>query len=123
MSAHILVIDDDPIVLSMVEAMLVDLGHHVTTACDGQAGMNLFRAAQPDLVITDIMMPMKDGFETIVEIKRLRPDAKIIAMSGGGTMGRRTLLDIAVALGATQKLRKPFDSFRLSEVVNAVMHA
>jgi len=82
--ARILVIDDDIQILEMLGQTLEREGYEVVDALDGKEGMRLYREAPTDLVITDIVMPEKEGVETIMELKRDFPDVKIIAMSGGG---------------------------------------
>jgi DNA-binding response OmpR family regulator len=69
----------------------------------------MFRSEKPDLVITDIIMPEKEGIQTITEIRREQPDAKIIAVSGGGRVGNTDFLKIARSLGADDAVAKPVD--------------
>ena len=115
--ARILVIDDDATVRLSVKLALEDADHAVQAAADGREGTVLFRKSPADLVITDIFMPEKEGLETIDEIKRLRPQTKIIAISGGGRMAPDDYLMIAKSLGADRSLQKPFDIQHLVEVV------
>ena len=82
-------------------------GFNVLTAIDGKEGMHLFNDKKVDLVITDIVMPDKDGFETILELKRICPDIKIIAMYGGGCGHPEYYLDTAKGLGAQYTFEKP----------------
>jgi DNA-binding NtrC family response regulator len=105
----ILVIDDDVIVRETIIQILEDQGYQVVGAEDGRRGLAAFRSERPDLVITDIIMPEKEGIQTITEIRRERPDAKIIAISGGGRIGNTDFLKIAQKLGATDIISKPFD--------------
>jgi len=107
--SKILVIDDDVVVRTAMVQFLEDLGYDVVSAEDGQRGMRLFRSEKPDLVITDIIMPEKEGIQTIAEIRRERPDAKVIAVSGGGRVGNTDFLKIARQLGATDVIAKPVD--------------
>ena len=117
MKAHILLIEDDPDVLHAIEILLSNLGYKVETARNGREGLKKFRANAPDLVLTDIIMPEVEGIETIIAMRQLRPDAKIVAMSGGGPMNRESLLDMTVKLGATRSLAKPFDYDELVQVI------
>ena len=71
--------------------------------------MAVFRGWQPDLVITDIIMPDQEGIQTITEMRAAKPDAKIIAISGGGRIGNTDFLKIAQVLGAMAVIPKPFD--------------
>jgi two-component system chemotaxis response regulator CheY len=107
--AKILVIDDDTIVRETIVQVLEDHGHGVVSAEDGKRGVAAFRAERPDLVITDIIMPEQEGIQTITEIRGLAPQAKIIAISGGGRIGNADFLKIARHLGAADVIAKPFD--------------
>jgi CheY-like chemotaxis protein len=121
MSARILLIDDDPDVLLAIEILLSHLGYTVETARNGREGLKMFRANAPDLVLTDIIMPEKEGIETIIEMRRLLPNARIVAMSGGGPMNRESLLDMTLKLGASDTLAKPCDDEQLARVIERVM--
>ncbi len=113
----VLVVEDNPIVMQTATMLLEDSGFRVVTAVDGVDGLKKFRQATPDVVLTDIIMPDKEGISLIIDIRRERPDAKIIAMSGGGRIGNSDYVTIAKALGADIGLRKPFDDL---ELINAV---
>ena len=115
--ARILIIDDDNAILSFLKERLIYEGFNVLTASDGKEGMNLFNDNQVDLVITDIIMPDKDGFETIIELKRICPDIKIIAMSGMGLGMIDPCLKTAKFSGAEYALAKPFE---ISNLLTAV---
>ena len=105
--ARILIIDDDDIIRRMLCLMLTKAGYEVLDAADGQEGIELFRENEIDLVITDLIMPEKEGIEMIMELKNDFPDVKIIAMSGGAQMGPEGYLQLADALGAQHTLKKP----------------
>ena len=109
----ILVIDDDYLVRYTLARLLRAKGYEVVTAADGERGMIEFRNAAPDLVITDIIMPEQEGIETIRLMRRERPDAKIIAISGGARIGDLDVLEIARKLGADDVIHKPFDAAEL----------
>jgi YesN/AraC family two-component response regulator len=81
--AKILVFDDEPSILLMLKKMLEKAGHEVDVALNGREGMEIFEINKPDLLITDIIMPQKEGLETILELRRKYPELKIIAISGG----------------------------------------
>jgi len=105
---RILIIDDDHHILLMIKKMLERAGYEVDLASNGVEGLALFQKIQADLVITDIIMPEKEGLETIREMKRLQPDLKVIAMSGGGKISADNYLETAKIFGASKVLEKPF---------------
>jgi CheY-like chemotaxis protein len=105
----ILVIDDDTIVRPSIIHLLEDEGYQVSSANDGKRGMVMFRSGQPDLVTTDIIMPEQECMQTIAEILKAVPNAKIIAISGIGRVGNVDFLKMAKSLGATDTVAKPFD--------------
>lgn len=121
MIEKILVIDDDPAILLMIEIILTGAGYRVTCAPDGDEGVRLFRALRPDLVITDVIMPVREGIETILAIRQDQPNAKIIAMSGGGRTASRDLLTMARRLGADRIMSKPFTIDELTAVVEQTL--
>jgi CheY-like chemotaxis protein len=114
------VIDDDPNIRQMLHHMLEREGFEVSTASNGNEALAMFRAQPADLVITDIIMPEKEGIETIRELKGAFPDTKIIAISGGGRVGPSDYLKMAKLLGAQRTIAKPFDR---SEMLSAVKEA
>ena len=119
--ATILIIDDEKLILGFLEERLMDEGFNVLTASDGKEGMNLFNGNKVDLVITDIIMPDKDGFITIMELKKICPDIKIIAISGGGRGLPAYYLDTAKSFGAKYTFEKPFKTSALVEAVHELL--
>lgn len=119
--AKILVIDDDNGVREVIVMTLEAAGHTVDEARDGREGVARFKANPPDLVITDIIMPDKEGIEVIRDLKALVPDVRIIAMSGGGRTGNMDFLDIAKEFGATHILHKPFRPQEMLKIVAQVL--
>ncbi len=117
----ILLIDDDPRMLAMIQRILQSENYQVATAASGALGLELFRQLKPNLVITDILMPDKDGIETLREIRNLDPHARIIAISGGGRAKYRNFLEIAQEFGATEVLEKPFRREQLLTAVFRVL--
>lgn len=115
--ATILIIDDEKSILGFLEVRFMGEGFKVLTAIDGEEGINLFSDNQVDLVITDLIMPKKDGFVTIIDLKRICPDIKIIAMSGGGHAPPKYYLDISKGLDVHYIFQKPF---KTSDLVDAV---
>lgn len=114
----ILVIDDNIAVRNTLTQILESAGYQVVCAEDGQRGLNVFRAEQPDLVITDIIMPEKEGIETIRDIRHECPNAKIIAISGGGRGGNNDYLKVARQLGASDVIAKPLDPDQFIAIVH-----
>ena len=106
--ASILVIEDDEMVRELLQEILTRAGYDVTEASDGEVGIRLYRKKQPDVVITDLIMPNKEGIETIMELRRDFPDVKIIAIAGGGHASPTRYLKMAEQLGAQRTLAKPF---------------
>lgn len=105
--AYILVIDDDEQLRRLFKGILHSEGHEVAEAGEGTEGIRLYRERRPDLVITDLIMPGKEGIETILELRQLDPTVKIIAVSGGGRIGPENYLATAHTLGAAETLTKP----------------
>lgn len=114
---RILIIDDDHHILLMIKKMLERAGFEVELASNGNRGLELFKRVPVDLVITDIIMPEKEGLETIREMRKLRSDLKIIAMSGGGKISSDNYLEAAKIFGANRVLGKPFSQ---KQIVTAV---
>ena len=110
--ANILLVDDEPLVVETLSNAITSKGHTVVTAANGVEGMKKFSEGKYDLVITDIIMPDKEGIELIMEMKRLAPGIKIVAISGGGRTGNVEFLKMATKLGAIASMKKPI---RLAE--------
>ncbi len=108
--AKILIIDDEKPVRDALEAIAAAAGHQTRAAGDGRQGLVQFAAFQPDLVITDMLMPEKEGIETIADLRKLRPTLPIIAISGGGRVGNLSFLKIAQRFGANRTIAKPFSA-------------
>jgi CheY-like chemotaxis protein len=117
MKPYILVIDDDAMVRQALIQVLENSGYEVHCASDGRQGLQAFRIRRPDLVISDIIMPEMEGIETIMEVRILSRDCPIIAISGGGRLGRADFLAVAKQLGATATLVKPFETEDLLRTV------
>lgn len=105
--ARILLIDDDELLRSVIAKSLTHAGHQVLQAGDGKQGVEIFQASNFDLVITDVIMPVQEGVETIMELRRENPTLPIIAISGGAT-NSKLYLEIAGRIGACRVLAKPF---------------
>ena len=118
--AQILLIDDDDLLRGVLAKALGHAGHDVIQAADGQQGIELSRATTVDLVITDLIMPVKEGVETIVQLRRERPQLPIIAISGGVT-NSEVYLKIAAKIGAKRILAKPFTPQELLATIREVL--
>lgn len=119
--AKILLIDDDEQVRKFLNNLLSEKGHEVIEAPNGRTGTELFQVRPVDIVITDIVMSEQDGIETIKNLKRIDPEVKIIATSGGCVSIAPTQgLRLAMFLGAIAAIKKPFGG---SEIITAVEKA
>jgi len=118
---RILLIDDDALARDMLRQMLERAGYDVVEAASGRDGLQQYQATAIDLIITDILMPDQDGLETIQELRRLAPEAKIIAITGGGQSGLLDLLPVAAKLGAQWTLRKPLQRLELLEAIRQLV--
>ena len=121
--AHILIVDDDPMIRIALRQALRSEGHKVTEAPDGQAALVLYRERHPDLIITNIVMPEKDGLETIKELRRDFPDAKIIALTGYEESVAGGHLELAREYGAAHAFTKPFDRDKMVAAVKELLAA
>jgi DNA-binding response OmpR family regulator len=115
--ARILVIDDDEIVNGMIVQMLTEAGFEAEGAHDGAQGLKLFDQKTYDLIITDIVMPGKEGIETIGAIRKKSRTLPIIAISGGGILNSDRYLAMALEFGANQTIQKPFGREAFLKVV------
>ena len=115
--AKILIIDDEEPIRKMLRMLFEKNGFEVFDACNSHHGITVFKEHDPDLVVTDLIMPEKEGLETIREIKKLNPDTKIITISGGGVVHPEMYLDLAGKLGADHSFAKPVDT---EELVSAI---
>lgn len=119
--SRILVIDDENDVRVLAQAALEAEGHTVRVAADGVEGMRIARREPLDLVVTDLVMPEKEGIETIHDLRQEFPDLPIIAISGGGRAGADVYLDTAAELGADVILQKPFAMAALASAVRQLL--
>ena len=104
----ILLIEDDELFREALAAALTEHGYLVRQARDGADGLRLFRVEPANLVLTDIVMPGREGIETVMELRRTNPKLGIIAMSGGFAKHAPLYLRLAGGLGANCTLKKPF---------------
>ncbi len=114
---RVLVIDDEAQIRSMIRLVLEREGYVVGEAADGAEGIRLFRETPADLIITDLIMPNKDGIGMMLELTKDFPTVNIIAMSGGGLNRPDGYLMGAKKLGAVHTLAKPINRQELLRVV------
>jgi len=120
--ANIVVVDDDPGLRGAIRKILERGGHTIREAEDGDKGVRLVEREAPDLVVTDLLMPKKEGIETIMELRERFPKVRILAISGAGTLdGEGGPLVDAELFGAHGTLPKPFSVETLLSVVDQVL--
>ncbi|GAA3915525.1 response regulator transcription factor [Litoribacillus peritrichatus] len=125
--AKILLVDDDPEFNSSLKQCLEFSGHDVITAFDGKQGLELFQQEQPDVLITDIIMPEIDGLELILKLatKTETNDyafpCKVIAISGGGRFAGDNYLDCADAIGVDAIIAKPLSLIELDNTIKSLL--
>ncbi|MBU0719321.1 MAG: response regulator [Planctomycetes bacterium] len=120
MSARVLIVDDDEMARSVLHKKLGECGYDVVEAIDGRQAVQLLREDTIDLVITDILMPEKDGLEIIMFLRKEQPEVKIIAITGAAPA---SYLDSARSLGASRTFRKPFKLEDLAAAVEDLLSA
>lgn len=113
----ILVVDDDPQFRAVLRQMLEYEGYAVLEACDGNEGLKHFCATPVDLVITDLIMPDREGLDLVQALRQVTPEVKIIVLSGGSRRLPMDFLPLAEMLGAQYTFAKPV---RRRELVDAV---
>lgn len=118
---QILIIDDEQATLIILRKMLEAEGYRVLDALDGQEGLELFRQNDVDLVITDMVMPVKDGLKTIMELMEESPATPVIAISGGGVIAKERYLAVAGCLGDVLTIPKPFERQTLVAAVKQLL--
>lgn len=120
--AGILLVEDDNDLRGMLRRSLEKRGNHlIIEACNGKEALMKFKSLLIDLVITDLVMPEQDGIGLIMELKKIKPGIKIIAISGGGKGGPANYLSIAETLGAEAVFSKPFSINTLQEKVDSIL--
>jgi len=119
--ARILLVEDDDSVRRMLRRTLERAEHEVFEASNGHEALERRREVEPDLIIIDLIMPEKEGLETIQDLRREGVQVPIIAMSGGGKIGADSYLSVARALGAARVLSKPFGAAELLRDIDALL--
>jgi len=118
--SNILLVDDDDQLRPLMRLVLERAGYSVREAHNGTDAMTQFTQHPADLVITDLIMPDKEGLALILELRRINRKIKIVAMSGGGRVNPKDYLEVAKKFGANLALNKPFSN---SELIHAVRQA
>jgi DNA-binding response OmpR family regulator len=119
--AKLLLVDDNQDLLGMQGEFLRMSGHEVETATNGEEAIAHAASSHFDLIITDIIMPTKDGIEVIITLRKTMPALKVIAISGGGRLNAKDYLSIAQKLGAAATRAKPFSGSELVATVDRVL--
>lgn len=119
--ARILLVDDEQDFRRIVSRMLTAGGHQVEEAVDGRQAIEAYRARPSDLVLADLYMPDVDGVEAIIRLRHEFPEVRIIAVSGGGYLGKDDVLKIAAGVGAQATLTKPLEKKTLLAAVEKVL--
>ncbi len=117
----VLIVDDDSELLESLRLVVELAGFAVITAENGVRGLQAFRNTDPAAVLIDIVMPKLDGIETVRQMRREGPSAKIIVMSGSPQVGKVELADAARELGAVAALEKPFDPAELTKLLRELV--
>ncbi len=118
--ASVLIVDDEEQLRLLMRQALEQADFKVQDAKDGKDALDQYRRNPTDLVIMDILMPGQDGLESIIQLRREFPTAKVIAITGGSEMiGVLNYLEVAKMLGARRTLHKPFDLKELVEAAEA----
>ena len=119
--ARILLADDNDAFRRMLQLTLTQMGHTVDEAHDGAQAWKKFEAQPADLVIMDLIMPEKEGLETIRLFRKNKITVKILAISGGGRVDARDMLSIARQFGADHVLAKPFSNAELAAALKFLL--
>jgi CheY-like chemotaxis protein len=115
--ARILIIDDDEVARLTSGAVLEAVGHDVAYAADGDEGVTAYAAAPFDVVVVDLIMPVKGGLRTIRELRELDADVRVVAVTGVAPAD----LDLAEGLGALYTLTKPIEPLQLRRTVESLV--
>lgn len=119
--AHILVVDDDERLRTLLRLVYEKAGHTVTEAADGNDALRAYTECPADVVVLDIVMPEKEGLETLRELRAMNPDVNVIAVSGGGRIGPEDYLIAAEKLGARYAFPKPIPHDTLLDATEALL--
>ena len=118
--ARVLILDDEEAVREVIRMVLEEDGHEVAEASNGVTGLEMFRAQPVDVVVTDLIMPKKDGIETIRDLRREFPNVKIVALSGRGGIQINANLARAKQVGADITILKPCEPCEILDAVRSL---
>jgi two-component system response regulator (stage 0 sporulation protein F) len=119
--AKILLVEDDDLVRDMLAQVLQRASHEVISATNGDEATELLKTIEPDIMVTDIIMPKKSGITLISEVKNKHPNMEIIAISGGGRLDPTGYLDLSESIGATVSFEKPVDKAALLMAIDLLL--
>lgn len=121
--AKILLVEDDNLVRDMLTQVLERASHEVASAADGEAASVILQTSEPDVMVTDIIMPKKSGITLISEVRNRHPNMEIIAISGGGRLDPKGYLDLSESIGASVSFEKPIDNSALLMAIDLLVHS
>lgn len=121
--AKILLVEDDDLVRDMLVQTLQRANHQVESANNGEEATAILQKSEPDIMVTDLIMPKKSGITLISEVKDKHPNMEIIAISGGGRLDPTGYLDLSESLGATVSFEKPIDNAALLMAIDLLLHS
>lgn len=120
--AKILLVEDDDLVRDMLTQVLQRASHEVISVANGEDATTSLQTSEPDIMVTDIIMPKKSGITLISEVKNRHPGLEIIAISGGGRLDPTGYLDLSESLGASVSFEKPIDNNALLMAIDLLLH-
>jgi CheY-like chemotaxis protein len=120
---RVLLVDDEDAIREMLDLLLQRRGFLVVTARDGNEAVRFYKEQEFDLVITDLIMPGKEGIETILEMRAMKRPIRIIAISGGGRVDQSMYLHLAKSVGADRVVSKPFLPADFLKIVDEILAA
>jgi two-component system, response regulator, stage 0 sporulation protein F len=119
--AKILLVEDDNLVRDMLAQVLQRASHEVECASNGDEATEVLKRIEPDIMVTDIIMPKKSGITLIAEVKDKHPKMEIIAISGGGRLDPTGYLDLSESIGAAVSFEKPVDKAAILMAIDLLL--
>jgi len=121
--ARILLVEDDDLVRDMLAQIMRRASHDVDSVANGEEATDILKKVEPDIMVTDIIMPKKSGITLISEVRNRHPHMEIIAISGGGRLDPMGYLDLSESLGAAVSFEKPIDNAALLMAIDLLAHS